>query len=65
MAIGLGSWQLAVHVKNVGVGSSGYGASAILGLQGGEGGDHHRTVHRWLARTGIVYRVGVFVVAVS
>jgi hypothetical protein len=25
----------------------------------------YRTVHRWLAGTGIVYRVGVFVVAVS
>ena len=25
----------------------------------------YRTVYRWLAGTGIVYRVGVFVVAVS
>jgi hypothetical protein len=30
-----------------------------------KGGGHYRTVHRWLAGTGIVYRVGVFVVAVS
>ena len=54
-----------MHVKNDGVSSSGYGASAISGLQGGEGGGHYRTVYRWLAGTGIVYRVGVFVVAVS
>jgi hypothetical protein len=32
LAIGLGSWQLASHLKNDGVSSSGYGASAISGL---------------------------------